>query len=65
MKVKALTEELRVWKQKVAMLMASLEKEHSVRKEQQVKIQKIQEQAQLLEKQTSKVNLEAERERER
>ena len=64
-KLKALTEELRVWKQKVAMLMASLEKEHSLRKDQQVKIQKIQEQAQQLEKQQSKVNLEAERERER
>lgn len=39
--MKALTEELRVWKQKVQMLMANLEKEHSLRKDQQVKIQKI------------------------
>jgi hypothetical protein len=40
-KLKTMTEELRVWKQKVSILVSQLEKEQATRKDQQEKIVKI------------------------
>ena len=56
LKLKALNEDLRVWKQKVATLAAQLERDHQTRKEQDYKLTQIQEENARVQEEINKVH---------
>ena len=56
LKLKALNEDLRVWKQKVATLATQLERDHQTRKEQDQKLTQIQEENVRVQEEINKVH---------